>query len=476
MFVTAGSGNRIGAGRAGGPVAGGGPVSSEHAPRASRKWAVTLPPELAARATEVAADVARRLRDRRDVEAALAAALRQTAHPGSVRWHPASLAEGDAGLALACAYFDACLPGEGWDRIGRAYLTAAAEGAGRQPGWPTGLFAGTAGLGLAAWSLSGDDPGDQSLLTAVDEVMLTRVTEQAGRLAGLRHGMSPSEFDVVYGLAGVAAYLLRRPEGGPAGLALEITVRALVTLAADADAPSLWWTPPGLMDEVMASDQPYGYLNCGLAHGIPGPLAAMSLALLDGVSVPGLPGAVGRAASWLARHRADDRWGVNWPRSVPLTAEGAVSPGGTAEPSRGAWCYGAPGVARALWLAGLALDRPDWRDLAIEAMQAVYRRPVAARRIDSPTFCHGVSGLLQVTLRFANDTGLSVFADAAAALTEQLLRLHDPGSLTGYRRIEPGGGRVDFPGLLDGAPGVAVTLLAAATEAEPAWDRAFLLA
>lgn len=237
---------------------------------------------------------------------------------------------------------------------------------------------------------------------------------------------------------------------------------------------------PDLMgNDAMAALYPHGYLNCGLAHGIPGPLAAMSLALLCDVTAPGLSEAAERAAGWIAGHRADDSWGINWPVAVPLTAEGAeeaVQPRYAGEPSRTAWCYGAPGVARALWLAGLALGRPGWRDLAVEAMRAVYRRPVAARLIDSPTFCHGVAGLLQVTLRFANDTGLPDIADAAVALTEQLLALHEPESLAGYRNIEPGGGRVDSPGLLDGAPGVVLTLLAAATDVEPGWDRAFLLA
>ena len=100
---------------------------------------------------------------------------------------------------------------------------------------------------------------------------------------------------------------------------------------------------------------------------------------------------------------------------------------------------------------------------------------VAARLIDSPTFCHGVSGLLQITLRFARDTGLPAFADAAAELTGQLLDLYEPDTLTGYRNIEPEDRRVDNPGLLDGAPGVMMTMLAAATEQEPVWDRAFLL-
>jgi hypothetical protein len=46
----------------------------------------------------------------------------------------------------------------------------------------------------------------------------------------------------------------------------------------------------------------------------------------------------------------------------------------------------------------------------------------------------------------------------------------------GFRSLEPAGNAVDQAGLLDGAPGVALVLLAAATDAEPTWDRLFLLA
>jgi hypothetical protein len=201
----------------------------------------------------------------------------------------------------------------------------------------------------------------------------------------------------------------------------------------------------------------------------------MALASSRGIAVSGQNEAVDRLAEWLVGNRADDAWGVNWPYAVSLTQDGVPDLAGSG-PSRAAWCYGAPGVARTLWLAGVARDRPDWRNLAIQAMEAVYRRPIPARQIDSPTFCHGVAGLLQVTLRFANETRLPVFTNAAVDLTGWLLSAYEPDSLLGYRNWEPGGTRVDHAGLLDGAPGVLLALLAAATDAEPSWDRAFLLA
>ena len=441
-------------------------------------WTSMLRPALAAQAMEVARDIAERLRDQHRVGIAVAAAPSQTAFPLAVHWQPPTLGQGDAGLALICAYLNACFANEEWDRAGHSYLTIAAKGAERLPHLSVGMFGGLAGLAFAGWSLSRGATRYRRLLGTIDSNLLPRVTAQADGLARLTmDGVSVGEFDVISGLAGIGAYLLVRHEDSSAAVALEAALRSLVALASDTGSRPRWWTPAHLLgDEDTAALYPHGNLNCGLAHGIPGPLALMALALSYGIVVPGVEEAIDRLVDWLVEHRADDRWGVNWPYAVSLTSEGLPNDTASADPSsRAAWCYGAPGVARALWLAGVGRDRAEWRDLAVEAMQSVYRRPITARQIDSPTFCHGVAGLLQITLRFANDTRLPVFAEAAASLAEGLLSAYEPESLLGYRNWEPGGTRVDQPGLLDGAPGVLLVLLAASSYVEPSWDRAFLL-
>ncbi len=111
----------------------------------------------------------------------------------------------------------------------------------------------------------------------------------------------------------------------------------------------------------------------------------------------------------------------------------------------------------------------------MQAMEAVYRRPIPERRIDSPTLCHGVAGLLQVTLRFAYDTQLPIFTEAVIDLTDQILARMDPDRPMMIADIEPTGNLVDLPGFLNGATGAALVLLAAATEHEPLWDRVLAL-
>ena len=445
-------------------------------------WQPQLPANQKARAMEIAREVATRLREHDNVVAAIAAAKGQTAFPRAVYWQPYAVAQGDAGLALLCGYLDACLPGEGWDITGHRYLEIAARAAEQHYDLPVGLFSGLSGLAFAAQYLSQGGKRYRRLLASFEEALFPQVITLASHLT--EREVSVSEFDLISGLSGMGVYLLSRKEMTGARSALQIVLRSLTELMREDAKAGLprWYTPASLIaDEATRELYPYGNLNCGLAHGIPGPLGLLSLAQLANISVDGMEEGIAGAADWLLQHRMDDQWGVNWPTSVAIRADGALpaySPGKLAapfEPSRTAWCYGSPGIARALWFAGEALDHEEYRKVAIAAMEAVYRRPLPVRRIDSPTFCHGIAGLLQITLRFAHDTGLPRFTGAAQALTEQLLALYDPNTLLGYYSLEPGKNRVDQPGLLDGVPGVVLVLLAATSNVEPTWDRLFLL-
>lgn len=90
--------------------------------------------------------------------------------------------------------------------------------------------------------------------------------------------------------------------------------------------------------------------------------------------------------------------------------------------------------------------------------------------------CHGVAGLLQIVLRFANDSDQDFLTLMATDLTQELLNHFEPNTPAGFRDLLQDGSKVDDIGILEGATGVALTLLAAVTDIEPSWDRMFLLA
>jgi hypothetical protein len=419
----------------------------------------------------VASEVAGRLADSAVLAAAVSASRRQTTFPLGIRWREHTIAQGQAGLAVLYAAMDASQPGRGWDRVGHAALAGAASAAERARRIDGSLYTGLAGLGFAAVMLAAGRPRYDRFLTAVDRALLPVVAAEIRHLDREPGGCAVRQFDLISGLSGVGAYLLARREVPDAAGALRDLLCCLARLL-DADrTPPRWHTPADHLDQDQRGWYPDGNLNCGLAHGLPGPLALLAISLRAGVVTDGTVEAARGAARWLAEHRLDDQWGPNWPNALPLAPVEGQPPA----PARASWCYGSPGIARALWLTGEALDDDPSRELAVAAMRAALARPPELRGLSSPTFCHGSAGLLRITTRFATDTGLPDLAQAAAALAADLLGGFEPGSILGYRDVEPGGVRVDQPGLLSGAPGVALALLGAAAAAGPDWDRLFLL-
>ncbi|WP_280447077.1 lanthionine synthetase C family protein [Nocardia brasiliensis] len=417
-------------------------------------WQSLLPAAMAERAVTVARVVARRLAPPESLPPL-------PDRPGLLR----DGANGGAGCAVLLSRFD----GRDWDRAAHRCLTAAVREVADAEVRLPGMFDGLTGLAFSALLLSRNGTRYQRLLAELDRGIVRDATSRAAVLAHARHGLPFESFDLVSGITGTGAYLLRR-NAYPAALRAALT--GLVAVCRwENDLPN-WHTPAWSIapKTPMAESFPGGVLNCGLAHGVPGPLALLSLAELSGISVAGQREAIAMVGRWLTAHRADDAHGPNWPTGIPLPGTAAV---GTRP--RNAWCYGGPGVARALWLAGNAIDDAELRSLAVDTMVAASSRFAATAEPDpAPALCHGVAGLLQITLRFAHDTGDPRFDRAAVELTDRLLAGYDPAHRFGFRCA--GELPADRPGLLDGAAGIALALLAASTGAAPDWDRMLLLA
>ncbi|MFG1796343.1 lanthionine synthetase C family protein [Nocardia sp. NPDC049149] len=411
-------------------------------------WTRVLPAATAAQAAEVARAVGGRL--------AAPDSLPPMPH------RPTRLRDGASG-AVGCAVLLGQFPGDTWELAAQRCLATAVHDIEQDEAHHPGLFDGLAGLAFATWTLSRGGIRYQRLLAHLDHLVNREALARAQAMTQQPQGLPFETFDIISGLTGIGAYLLRRNTNPTA---LRTVLTGLVALCHwDGETPN-WHTPSSYLEpgSPLAQSLPDGLLNCGLAHGIPGPLALLALAELAGISVAGQRESIETVARWLVQQRVDDEHGPNWPKAVDLS--------GSAAGSRNAWCYGGPGVARTLWLAGTAIDDAGLRDLALGAMFAALRRISDTEA--SPDLCHGVAGLLQITVRFAQDTSDPRFVMAAADLTHRLLDLYHPGYRFGFRCTDTA--PQDRPGLLDGAAGPALALLAAATDVPPQWDRMLLLA
>lgn len=420
---------------------------------------------LRGRAAGVVATVARRLAD-------------PEAHPAwdASAFRAASLSDGAPGIALFHAELAHTDPAHRpvahrWLRRGAALATQATA-----PG-PQGLYGPLAALSFALHRVA---EGARSTARAhlrdqVAEMAGARAQREERRL-GERLGCTAfTAYDVISGQAGLGAHLLEL--GGPADAAVTRLVRALTALARPvrADGRSLpgWWVALDA-DTYRPVAPARGHANLGMAHGVPGPLAMLALAWRQGVRVPGQRAAITGFAEWLLAQRRTDTAGSWWP--------GQLTPGPAQQrPGRPSWCYGAPGIARALHLAGLALGVPHWREAAVAALRATLTRAATGEAEPSaePGLCHGLAGLLQTTWRVARDSGDAELADHLPRLAARLLDLVDEDEPFGFATAPGERPPEEHPGgFLTGAAGAALALHTFATDTVPAtrWDRALLLA
>lgn len=388
-------------------------------------------------------------------------------HPGDGDWphHPMSLADGHCGLAVLFARFSDDAP----ELRAAAHGHLAAAAAARRPPVES-LFDGLPSLGFAARGIAGSEGDYRGLLAKIDPHVLRRAEDVLGgeetRLLAREPGARMACYDVTSGLAGLGRYLLAA--GRDARPVLERLLGYLVRLTdpvvVGGHRVPGWWTPdPSLLADPV--EHPGGHLNLGMAHGIAGPLALLALCHAHGVVVSGHDEAVHRITTWLLARRGADEHGPYWPALVPLEHEVA----GTADtlpPSRIAWCYGAPGVARAVQLAAAAMDEPVWEDAAKETLRAAFRRPRERWGIRDASLCHGSAGVLHATALV-----LGADADELPALCDHLLDQRDGHTVV---TVPPG-----RPGFLDGAAGTFLALhdhLARELSAAPLpWDAALVL-
>ncbi|WP_445395038.1 lanthionine synthetase C family protein [Streptomyces sp. LE64] len=388
------------------------------------------------------------------------------------------LAYGPPGIALL--HIELAASGLGpWYRA-HAWLAAAS----RQPltsGPDSHPFYGVPAFAHALSCVADHLPGSyQRALNAMDG----RIAVDVGRRLDAAHrridaGRLPqlAEFDAIRGLTGYGAYLLRRDPGSSTMRAvLDYCVRLTEPITHYGETLPGWWAetgPSGSPDDRF----PGGHANTGMAHGIGGVLALLALAARNGSVTDGHHAALRTILAWLDRWKEKADGGPVWPYWVTQgeLRRGRLAP---SAPRRPSWCYGTAGLARAQQFAALALGDTSRQIDAENALVAALTDPEQLKATTDIGICHGFTGLAHAAARTADDAHPSTVRKLRAAIPALLAAVIPPGTdlermATTLIQNEEGG-----PGLLDGAAGIALALLAPGTAAPPrsAWDTCLLIA
>ncbi|MER5599899.1 lanthionine synthetase C family protein [Streptomyces sp. NPDC002265] len=261
------------------------------------------------------------------------------------------------------------------------------------------------------------------------------------------HPPRMAEYDLISGLTGLGACLLRRERQTGLERVLRYLVRLLTEpLTVTGRHVPGWWTadgPRGLPEDGTFAA---GHANFGIAHGIAGPIALLALAGRAGITVDGqdqaLDEGIGFLTTWA--QPADDNV-LGWPEVLTLH-EFEAGPAAGRSPGRPSWCYGTPGIGRALQLAALTRRNEPARRFAEHIVLGSLTDHGRLSQIEDTTLCHGWAGLLLTCDRIATDAQTPAIADELPAL-----HTHLDARLVRHEIPENAG-------LLTGSAGVLLTL------------------
>ncbi|MFD4863968.1 lanthionine synthetase C family protein [Streptomyces sp. NPDC058412] len=387
-------------------------------------------------------------------------------------WYPPSLTHGQAGTALLHLY--AARAGLGDLDTASGHIREAVLSTRTEPLQHHGLFAGTSGLLLALTDVTRDEPRFRPSLDRLADQLAEQVL--AAPPHRTERAVSDLDYDLVTGAAGTLAQLSSVPEPSErVGEAAAVLADYLIWLTGPAETegtPHRWLITPAYYPPVgdYLAKYPHGYLNLGVSHGVPGVAAALAAAWAAGNRRPGHLEAVTALSRWIRAQADTDAHGPLWSDGTPVDEHGHEVSAGCVH-DRIAWCYGTFGVAGALLTVAAATGDDELRAEAVTAFEGALARLGDLRPL-SPTLCHGLAGLVMLTLEFAPWS--TTARERLPELVGDLLDRHEPDRPLGFADLEEPGKPVDDPGLLTGAAGVALTLLAATGDRRPDWFRAFL--
>ena len=375
----------------------------------------------------------------------------------------ASIASGTAGLAVFFGYLSRAGFGSRYEQAARPFLEGAGEAVGSVTMAPT-FYGGFVGV---AWAFShlerqlfGTTEGGAA--DAVDEVLKKYVHRRGWK----------ADYDLVAGLVGLGVYALERLPAPAAVACTERIVDRLEETSRRGSDGISWHTAPELLPPWQRKLCPSGYYNLGLAHGVPGVIALLGAAWAAGIRRKTTRRLLDGAVAWLLSQKRRRRTGSQF--------SAWIAPGVPDEDCRSAWCYGDPGAAAALLVAARCAGEPAWEREALKIARAAARRPTIESGVLDAGICHGAAGLAHLFNRLHQTAGDATLRRAALFWFQRTIAMRQPGrGIGGFRALaahEDGTKHWndDDSGILTGAAGIGLALLAAATPIEPEWDRMLL--
>lgn len=349
------------------------------------------------------------------------------------------------------------------------------------------LFGGYADIGLGVHALYKSMSHYKKFLESLNELIVNTVFEELKTANENISDVRMQSYDTITGLSGVTAYLMLYKHTPKVKMCIKEVLKYFVLLTQEKEVYGIHVPNYYISSEnqfIVEDKEQYkkGNFNQGLSHGIAGPLMVLTLALREGVEVDDQKQAIKRILNDLMTFSyIDENGSVYFPGRIRF--EDYISRKCEKGMSRASWCYGTPGIARVIYLAGNAINDVDSIQFALKAIDGLCNVEEDNWMLDSPTICHGYGGLLAVIQAMYMDRSDTNYKICIDKLMSTLLDFYNEDSLLGFMNVDLVEISKDQYGLveenkitfLEGAIGVVLAMLSSIKPIEVDWMRHLLI-
>ena len=309
----------------------------------------------------------------------------------------------------------------------------------------------------------------QNFANSVNKVLFWAVKNRLNQIKNLP--TYDSNYDMISGISGNLYYLLDCDYTQEEENTVVECIEYLLSLTKDTvfegkDIVRFHILQPNQNPNFDQDDLKKGSINFGLAHGMLGPLLALSKAYSRGFQVDGLREGIENIYHLYELFKSSNREDVPyWPGTITVEEywNGICRPEHLHRPC--SWCYGNAGILRGLQKVASYMNWSGREQIHVEAMKRFLSQDVKAYDLFSPSLCHGFSSLVAIqTCAYAayGDPGLLTNLERNV---QKVIAGYQKNNEREFRLMDIRDGTIWIEGylkdlsLLTGSTGIAITLL-----------------
>ncbi|MED3873184.1 lanthionine synthetase C family protein, partial [Priestia megaterium] len=254
-------------------------------------WLKGIDNETRNKALKLVLSIAEKLKDPSGIEKIVMAPDNVSLAGNLNPWDPITLSHGFPGTILLFGELDRQFPDSGFDLVAHNHLVEVQKVIERQGVNSISMFGGITGVAYATLYISHNYERYSRFLQVLNNFILMQL-EKILNEPEKELGVHPLKYDVIQGMTGIGRYLIENTKHKENHEALKKILTYFVDMASDIEVNGEkvpgWYVSKA--NQLLEKDRimfPEGNFNCGLAHGIPGPLSFMALSIQKGLEIHG---------------------------------------------------------------------------------------------------------------------------------------------------------------------------------------------